>query len=405
MIVRERVVVTGMGAVGAFGSGVGALWRAVRAGEGLATRVGGGQPGLWWPACMAPVSLGVEDRPALRRQDRHVVLGSAAAIEAAADAGLDPGGRLGARTGVVWGTSRGPSGVWEEVWRDHESGRRPRPTLVPAGTLVAGAGGISVLLGAGGPVQCVSAACSSGAHAICDAARLILGGEADVVVAGASDSVLSPTILSQFEAAGLLAKHEDPALACRPFDRSRGGTVFGEGGGAVVLESVSHARGRGAPIAAVLAGWGVSADACSRIEPAPTGAGLERAIRQAMAVAGVDAAGIGYANLHGTGTIANDAAEAVAVWRATGGRPPPCGSTKAVTGHCVGATAAIEAIVAIMAMRHGIAPPSANLAEPGVDLPLIVGREVSIDARAVISTSAGFWGMNACLCFVPPEPC
>ena len=157
MIVRERVVVTGMGAVGAFGSGVGALWRAVRAGEGLATRVGGGQPGLWWPACMAPVSLGVEDRPALRRQDRHVVLGSAAAIEAAADAGLDPGGAGRAPGGV--GDSRGPSGVWE-VWRPRV-GRDRASALVPAGTLVAGAGASPCFSGPAGRCN-VSAACSSG---------------------------------------------------------------------------------------------------------------------------------------------------------------------------------------------------------------------------------------------------
>ncbi|MCA9288971.1 MAG: beta-ketoacyl-[acyl-carrier-protein] synthase family protein [Phycisphaerales bacterium] len=408
----DGVVVTGMGAVTCCGVGVAALWDAV-----LAGRPGG----VWletdrgrWAACPVGVErFGIEDHAALRRQDRHVVLGAVAALEAAGQAGLRRDGGDGAGCdpglGVVWGTSRGPMGVWEQVWGDAHAGRRPRPGLVPAGTLATGAGALSVLLGAGGAGMAVSAACASGAHAIATGAMLIRSGACDVVVAGASDAVLSGITMAQFEAAGLLAGGEDPARVCRPFDARRNGTVFGEGAGAVVLERESHARRRGAGVLARVLGWGLSADACGRIDPDPSGSGLERAVRASMAMAGVGAGGVVYVNLHGTGTRANDACEAGVMTRVFGGAGsgaggcagPWVGSTKGVTGHCVGATAAIEAIVAIEAIRRGIAPASANLEDPdpALDARFVVGDARAIGGGAAMSISAGFWGLNACLVF------
>ncbi|MEZ6233601.1 MAG: beta-ketoacyl synthase N-terminal-like domain-containing protein [Phycisphaerales bacterium] len=273
----------------------------------------------------------------------------------------------------------------------------------------------------------VSAACASGAHAIATGARMILSGEADAVVAGASDAVLSAITLAQFDAAGLLASHDDPARACRPFDVGRNGTVFGEGAGAVVLERESHAHRRGAPVLARLLGWGLSADACGRIDPDPSGAGLERAVRASLEMARVGRGGVAYVNLHGTGTRANDAAEAGVMTRVFGdlrdragadaaragsvgtsptdtdGRPW-VGSTKGATGHCVGATASIEAIVAVEALRRRFVPPSANLAtpDPTLDARFVVGEPRAIGAGAAMSISAGFWGLNACLVFGVP---
>lgn len=397
------VVITGLGAITACGPGVASLWESVLAGRGTARWLDFREaPGRWAGCPVAPGHLEVERHPALRRQDRHVVLAAEAALEAIRDAALDSAPAHPARRAVVWGTSRGPMGVWDEVWNDSRRGRRPRPTLVPAGTLAAAPGALSILLGASGPAQCISAACSSGAHAIASAARLIACGEADVAIAGGSDSVLAPITLGQFEAAGLLAHHEDPRVACRPFDRARNGTVFGDGAGAVVLESAEHAASRGARVWARLAGWGLSADARARIEPDPDGVGIERCVSSAMAMAGLTPGDVAYINLHGTGTVANDAAEAAAVRRIFGRAAPACGSTKGVTGHCVGATATLEAIVAILSLHYGQAPPSANLIDPAFEIPLVRGSPAPVEGAGTLTTSAGFWGLNACLAFTRP---
>jgi 3-oxoacyl-[acyl-carrier-protein] synthase II len=395
---NDGVVVTGLGVVSPCGLGVPVLWEGVLAGRAAARWLEAPDKSHRWPACVVDEPIaGPQPDPALRRQDRHVLMAGVAALEAVRHSGMDAPVPQPERTGVVWGTSRGPMGVWHETWSDWQAGRRPRPSLVPAGTLAAGAGALSVLLGAAGPVQCVSAACSSGAHAIATGARMIRAGEADVVIAGGSDCVLHPITLAQFESAGLLGSAPEPSRACRPFDLARNGTVFGEGAGALVLESEAHAQTRGARILARLLGWGLAADAHARIEPDPGGSGLERSVRAALSMASLQPPQIGYVNLHGTGTVANDAAEARVLGRVFGNTQPLCGSTKAATGHCIGATAALEAIIAILALRHGLAPPSTNLESPAFDLQLVKGDARPIPAPCALSTSAGFWGLNACL--------
>ncbi len=391
------VVITGMGAVCTCGTGVEALWRDVVAGTSLATwsePLANGQRVPVYPAPEAIVPSHLAEHA--RHMDRAAVYGLIAADEAAKQARLvdaiDP-----ARLGVVMGTARGPVGVLGECLEREHAGKGQRPSRLSPGSVTAISGCVASAFGALGAAFTVSAACASGAHAIAIGAGLIQSGAAEVVLAGGADAVLHPALLSQFAAAGILGRHEDPALACRPFDVTRNGTIFGEGAGVLVLESAASASSRGARVLATLEGWALGSEPGARTNVSDQGEALQRVMRQGGAAAcfGVDG---GYVNAHGTGTLANDAAEARAILNVLGASVA-VGSTKGVTGHCAGATPALEAIVCIQAMHEGIVPVSANCGEWDPDCAVRIVRETAPwrGPKRAWSTSLGFWGVAACL--------
>ena len=228
-------------------------------------------------------------------------------------------------------------------------------------------------------------------------------GAAEIMIAGGADAPLLDPIIRQTMSTGILGSHPDPTRACRPFDASRNGTVLGEGAAFLVLESLESARSRGVPVLARLAGYAMGADSAHRTSPREDGSGLVQVMQRALLIAGIDATKIDYVNAHGTGTPLNDKIEALALQRLLGDRVRrvACSSTKPVTGHCFGASAALEAVISVLALQNQLAPPTANYREPDPEcsLDLVTERPRSVDIRVVISNSLGFWGKNAALVF------
>lgn len=358
------------------------------------------------PACRAPdVDIEAPEMRIARRLDRAAQLGLAAAIDAWRDAGLadDPGVDR-TRVAVFSGMSRGPIAKGLESNVLFEQGAL-RPSSSADSTPTSVNGVISHGIGALGPSASVVATCASAATAIGVAAMHLMVGDADVAIAGGADAPIVPLMWAQLEAAGVTGHHARVERTCRPFDVSRNGMVIGEGAGFLVLERSSSARARGRVPYARLAGWGSGVDPASRVGVTPRAEGLVRVVRHALEIADLAPRDITYVNAHGTGTRINDAAESAALNDIFGqGAVPATSSTKPITGHCLGATPALEAIIAILAMRNGCLPPTANLKEPDpacdVDLVMAAPRPGRIDA--VLSTSLGFWGMQGALVLTRP---
>lgn len=407
----ERVVVTGVGGLCGVGVGIEALWAGLINGRsgirrlegeayaGLSVRIGGAVPDTFEAADWMPV------REA-RRVDASVVYGLAAARMAWRDAGLSEvdGAPVPERAGVAWGTAIGGIDWLERSAVDRVQGRRLSPFFV-AGTLPnMTAGNVSIALNLRGPSLCQSTACAASAHAIGLARMMIAQGYADLMVVGGSERVATPlTIEGHATMRALSQRNDDPEAASRPWDRDRDGFVLGDGGAVLVLESEAHARRRGAVIHAELAGFGLSSDARHVTSPSEDGEGAARAMRMALRDAGVTLDGVDYINAHGTSTPVGDVAE-VAGLKAVFGealRRIPISSTKSMTGHLLGAAGALEAAVAVQALRHQAIPPTRNLDSPdrGCDLDFV--PHVARDRRLthVLSNSFGFGGTNASLVF------
>lgn len=396
--------VTGMGAWSAGGNNVQELWQSVHAGKGLAgwLRLPEAVADGKLPVCTAATPK--LTHPALRhlrRMDRAVMLAAAAAWEAWLDAGLETRPASPDRIAVVVGTSRGTVQASKEAQRQLDAGRM-FPSTAAHATLASLSGVLAAMCQATGPCLVVSAACASSATALTTAAQLILSGAVDVALAGGAEAPLDPVILAQLHAAGVLATHTDPALACRPFDRHRSGTVLGEGAAFLVLESTASVQRRNAAAYAQFAGWGIATEPGERAGVSEDSRGLTTAMQKALCLAGLSTTDIGYLNPHGTGTKLNDLQEARAILQVFANSPGPLVSaTKPVTGHCMGATAALEAIIAIQVLRQGIAPPTGNCADPdpGCSLRLIHERPAPCVTQAVMTNSSGFWGNHASLLF------
>jgi len=404
---RDPIVITGMGAVSAAGHGVSRLWAAVEARRGLADWVEVDQPqgGRSRVAgCVVPALdwAGHPWRGMARRVDAGTQYALHAGRQAAEAAGLFDKPVALERLGVICGTSRGPLAKWEEASQLLRTGRRMKPTLAATTTLAAGVGALVQVLDVQGPSWVVSAACASGAYAIAAAAEQILLGHAGVMLAGGSDESLNAVVIAGLEAAGVLAGGDgDPASRCRPFGEGRTGLVPGSGAGMLVLELLSSARRRGVKPLAALSGWSVGMDPAGLAGMHPQGVGLQRTMRGALAMAGLEPENIGYINAHGTGTITNDAAEAAAISAVFGPRTPPVSSSKSIIGHCLGATPALEGVISVEALRRGVLPP----AFPGKTTdPLCIGLTFSQggatpELKHVLSNSAAFWGFHASLIF------
>ena len=404
---HDPIVITGMGAVSAAGHDVPGLWEAVEARRGLAdwVEIGLPQGGSWRVAGCAVMALDWAGHPwrgMARRVDAGAQYALHAARQAAEQAGLFDKTVAAERLGVICGTSRGPLEKWGEASQLLRTGRRLKPTLAATTTLAAGTGALVQVLDAQGPSWVVSAACASGAYAIAAAAEQLLLGHADVMLAGGADEALNALVIAGLEAAGVLAKAVgDPAAWCRPFGEGRTGLVPGSGAGMLVLESLSSARRRGVTPLAALSGWSVGMDPAGLAGMNPEGAGLQRTMRGALAMAGLEREDIGYINAHGTGTVTNDAAEAAAILAVFGPRTPPVSSSKSITGHCLGATPALEAVLCVEALRRGALPPAFpdKTTDPSGAALTFSQPGAAPGLRHVLSNSAAFWGFHASLIF------
>ena len=410
----RRVAITGLGMVTPLAAGVEATWKRLvegRSGAGPITRFDASGFATTY-ACEIPregegafdpdATMEPKDR---RKVDDFILYAMAAADEAVRDAGWTPEGEEDQlRTGVMIGSGIGGlSSIADTAVLIHERGpRRVSPFFVPSALINLASGQVGIRYGFRGPNHAVVTACSTGAHAIGDAARLIALDDADVMVAGGAESPISPIGVAGFNACKALStKHaNDPEAASRPWDEDRDGFVLGEGAGVVVLEEMEHARARGATIHAEVLGYGLTGDAHHITAPAESHEGAERAMRAALKRAGRDASDLDYINAHGTSTMA-DVIELGAVERVLGDAAGTVtmSSTKSAIGHLLGAAGSVEAIFCALAMRDGVAPPTINLDRPArgtaVDLAPNEARERRIDL--VMTNSFGFGGTNACL--------
>jgi 3-oxoacyl-[acyl-carrier-protein] synthase II len=411
----RRVVVTGLGMVTPLGSGVEESWKNALAGKsgartiekfdashlgtGYACEVPRGEgPGEFNPDAF----MSAKDA---RKVDDFILYGMAAAQMAVEDAGWQPEDREALeRTGVMIGSGIGGlQSIAETAVLIKERGpRRVSPFFIPGALVNLVSGQVSIRYGFKGPNHAVVTACSTGAHAIGDAARLIALDDADVMVAGGAESPICEIGIAGFNACKALstAHPDDPQKASRPWDADRDGFVMGEGAGVVVLEEYEHAKARGAKIYAEVLGYGLSGDAHHITAPPDDHEGAERAMRAAVKRAGIDVSAIDYVNAHGTSTMA-DTIELGAVERLLGDAAAgtAMSSTKSMTGHLLGAAGAIEAIFCILAIRDQICPPTINLDNPAAEteMNLCANAAVKREVNVVLSNSFGFGGTNACL--------
>lgn len=415
----ERVVVTGLGCVSPCGNDVPSTWAALLgARSGIARLTRFDPEGLPSQIAGEVKDFDVEarfGRKAARRVGRFMQFAMAAADEAMIDAGfatLDDEGSISVHgvdperlaTYVGSGIGGFPEIVDEAERRLEQGTARISPLFIPRSLINLAAGQVAIRLGAMGPSLCVATACAVGNHAIGEAWRAIRAGDADAVVAGGTEAALSPLGYGGFMTMRALSRRNDePTRASRPFDRDRDGFVMGEGAGIVVLESLTHARARGARIYAELTGYAATTDAHHVTAPAPGHAGAARCMRLALKAARLDPSAIGYVNAHGTSTPANDPEEVEAVKAVFGdhARRLMMSSTKGTTGHLLGAAGGLEAVATVMALSTGWVPPTANLENPDPRCDL---DHVPLEAREAkvlhaMSNGFGFGGTNAVLVF------
>ena len=415
----RRVVVTGMGMLTPLGCGTEVTWARLIKGESGAARVDR------FPvddlasriACMIPYGDGSNgtynpdqwmEAKERRKVDDFIVYAMCAARQALDDAGWMPQSYEDqTSTGVLIGSGIGGiEGIADTAVTLHEKGpRRVSPFFIPGRIINLASGYVSIEFGLKGPNSAVVTACSTGAHAIGDAARLIALGDAEVMVAGGTESPVNRMALAGFAALRALstAYNDDPTRASRPYDKDRDGFVLGEGAGVVVLEELEHAKARGAKIYGELIGYGLSGDAYHITAPDPNGDGAYRCMAMALKRAGLGPGDIDYINAHGTSTPLGDEIELGAVQRLVGNAAGriSMSSTKSCIGHLLGAAGAVEAIFSILAMRDGIAPPTINLENPSVETPidLVPNQARNREISTALSNSFGFGGTNASLIF------
>ncbi len=415
----RRVVVTGVGLVTSLGCGVKVNWDNLIAGQSgigaiqsfdvsdLRSKIAGQVPAGETAAGLFNVEDWVSSKDQ-RRMDDFIVYGLAAATQAVTDSGWTPeSDEDRARTGVLIGSG---IGGLEEISKNailvHEGKtRRVSPFFIPASLINLVSGHVSIKYGFTGPNHSVVTACSSGAHAIGDAARIIMWDDADVMVAGGAEAAVCRLGVAGFCAARALSTgfNDTPERASRPWDKDRDGFVMGDGSGIVVLEELEHAKARGANIMAEVVGYGLSGDAHHITAPAEDGDGAARCMSMALERAGVNVEDIDYINAHGTSTPLGDEIEYGAVQRVFGDAAKDLlmSSTKSAIGHLLGAAGAVEAIFSILAMRDGVAPPTLNLDNPSVngDIDLVAFEPKERRIKVVLSNSFGFGGTNASLVF------
>jgi len=407
-VTRRRVVVTGLGIISPIGNTVPEAWSNAVAGKSGITRVTRFDPSRLSSQIAGEVK-GFDVAPYMspkeaRRMDLFIHYGMAAGLQAWRDAKLEVTPQNAERIGVNFGSGIGGLPLIEAMDEElHKNGpRRISPFFIPGTIINMIAGLLSIELGAKGPNIAIVTACTTSTHCIGEAAKSIRYGEADVMIAGGAEAVVTELAMGGFAAARALStRNDDPASASRPWDKDRDGFVLGEGAGAVVLEEYEHAKARGAQIYCELLGYGVSADAHHMTAPPEDGDGGYRAMRNAMKDAGLEPSSIDYINAHGTSTPLGDVAETVAVKRLLGdhARKVVVNSTKSMTGHLLGAAGGVEAVFSVLAIRDQISPPTINLKtpDPACDLDYAANAARKMPIRVALSNSFGFGGTNGSL--------
>jgi 3-oxoacyl-[acyl-carrier-protein] synthase II len=403
-----RIVVTGLGVVTSLGFEVETFWANILAGRNGIARVT--QFDVTDYACKIGAEV-IDFDPAkhmdpkeVRRNDRYTHFGFVASKMAVADSGLDPAAENGDRVGVIIGSGIGGMHTYEQqlkvLWE--RGPRKVSPFTIPSLISNMCSGLVAIELGARGPNFGVVSACASSAHAIGEAFNAMRRGDADVMVAGGSEAAITPFSYASFcSMKAMSTRNDEPARACRPFDRNRDGFIMGEGSGILILETLAHAQARGARIYCELVGYGASCDAFHITQPDPEGRGLSLAMTRALAVAGVRADQIDYINAHGTSTPYNDKFETLAIKHVFGehARKLMVSSTKSMTGHLLGAAGGVEALICAKALQTGEVPPTINYEEPDpeCDLDYVPNVKRTAPLRVVLSNNLGFGGQNAAL--------
>ncbi|MFQ5614213.1 MAG: beta-ketoacyl-ACP synthase II [Anaerolineae bacterium] len=406
--IRPRVVITGMGAISSLGNNLASTW------QGLVEGRCGVGPITAFDASRYLTRIAAEvkdfdardymDRRDARRTSAFIHYALAAAREALAAADLDLDREDKTRVGLEIGSALGGVQVTEEgrLLLEQRGPRAINPTLLPAVLINMAPCYLAIHFGIQGPASSTVTACTTGISAIGEAMRRVAWGDADVMIAGGSESIITPLAIASFSRLGALSTRNDtPERAITPFDAERDGTVLGEGAAVVVLESLDHALGRGAKILAEVVGYALTVDAYHLAKPDPGGLAAARAMTQALREAGLTAASLDYIAAHGTGTILNDAAETTALKAALGQRAYhiPVSSVKSMTGHMLGASGAMSVVSIVQAMQTGWLPPTAGYErpDPACDLDYVPNQARKLDVSVGMANSSGFGGQNASL--------
>lgn len=404
----RRVVVTGLGVVSPLGSDVDTFWTRLLAGEsGIGpvtrfdiskydTRIGGEVRDFR--------AEDVLDRKDIRRSDLFVQYAIGAAAQATKQAGVSAETVDPNRWGVVVGSGIGGIATFEDQHRAllEKGPSRVSPFFIPMMISDMASGQVSIQLGAKGPNYCTVSACSSGAHAVGDAFRIIQNDDADVMISGGAEAPITPVSFAGFcSMKAMSTRNDEPHKASRPFDAQRDGFVMGEGAGVLVLEELEHARRRGVKILAEVVGYGATGDAHHMTAPAPEGEGAARAMRAAIRDSGLSPESFGYLNAHGTSTPLNDKFETQAIKSVFGDQAKklPVSSTKSMTGHLLGAAGGLETIICVLALERQKLPPTINYdtPDPDCDLDYVPNTARAVELQAALSNSLGFGGHNVTL--------
>ena len=407
---KRRVVVTGVGLITPVGIGVEESWKGLVEGRSgirkltrfdasaFATQIAGEIEGFNPEDYIEPKEI--------KKMDRFIHLAIAASDMAVKDSGLKITDGNAERVGVIIGSGMGGLPAIEHYHSVllEKGPRRITPFFIPMLIINLAGGHVSMKYGAKGPNSAVATACATGSHSIGDAFKIIQRGDADAMIAGGTESVITPMGIGGFNAMKALStRNDEPEKASRPFDADRDGFVMGEGVGIMVLESLEHARSRGARIYAEIAGYGMTADAYHMTSPAPEGEGAARCMAVALKDGGVAASEVDYINAHGTSTKYGDELESIAIKTVFKDHSYKLAvsSTKSMTGHLLGAAGGVEAVVCVLCMRDNIVPPTINLdnPDPQCDLDYVPHKARKMDVNCVMSNSFGFGGTNACLVF------
>jgi len=403
----RRVVITGMGVVTPMGSTLDSFWESIRAGRHGIARI----DNMDMEGQKVSLAAQVKDfdpenymeKKEARRMDLYTQYAVAAAKMAIEDCGTELRDLDEYRVGVIIGSG---IGGFNTLADNHEKfvlkgPNRVSALMIPLMIANMAAGAVAMRYGYKGVNYATVTACASSGHALGEAFHAIRDGYADAVIAGGAEATVMPFALAAFANMTALSRSDDPDRASIPFDAERDGFVMGDGAGILVLETLEHAKARGAKIYAEIAGYGATSDAYHITSPDPEGKGAEKAMEFAVKDAGLVPADIGYINAHGTSTKPNDLCETRAVRALFGEKTPPMSSTKSMTGHMLGAAGAVEAAVCALALRDGVLPPTVGykVPDPECDLDYVIGGARKADIKAALSNSLGFGGHNASLCF------
>ncbi|MEE9171581.1 MAG: beta-ketoacyl-ACP synthase II [candidate division NC10 bacterium] len=406
----RRVVVTGLGVVSPLGIGADFFWKALVNGTSGVGRITRFDPTGYGCQIAAEVKgfdpLQWIDKKEVKKMDTFVQYALAAGLMAVEDAHLKVSDGRQERVGVLVGTGMGGIIMLVEQYQVllEKGPDRVSPFFIPGIIPNMASGRLSMLLGAKGPNSCVSTACATGNHAIGDSFRIIQRGEADVMLAGGTEAVISNLCIAGFNnCKALSTRNDEPERASRPFDKERDGFVMGEGAGVLILEALDHALDRGAPIYAEVIGYGMSGDAYHVTAPAPEGEGAVQSMEGAIRDAGIPPETVDYINAHGTSTPYNDVNETLAIKRVFGDHAHrmPVSSIKSMIGHTLGAAGAIEAAATVLTLKHGIVPPTINyeFPDPDCDLDYVPNKAREVTVQLALNNSFGFGGTNATTVF------